>query len=382
MALALHSLGGCGKSADEIAAEDKMRSDRAVAAAQAEFEADQKQLRRIASGEMRVPSAPPAPQESDRGNLPTRPPVDAGRAAVAVEPGAASAAAARSAESVFAEVAPSVARIQVMDAADRVVGIGSGVVIADSVVLTNCHVAARGAKLTVRVNNAVMPATIQLADEALDLCRLSVSGLKAPAVAIGTVSSLRTGQRVYAVGAPAGLELTISDGIVSALRKIDEGTLIQTTAPISPGSSGGGLFDASGRLVGIMTFQHRYGQNLNFALPADWIGQMRARKASSVAWRAPGATESPQDTELANLILGQWFCRDWVSGRTGQYSFDRDGSATIAMSNGQATTLRYRVSGKTLQLSDAGQGVTIAIRELNAGKMVLHGTDRSIACER
>jgi hypothetical protein len=52
------------------------------------------------------------------------------------------------------------------------------------------------------------------------------------------------------------------------------------------------------------------------------------------------------------------------------------------MSNGQAATLRYRISGKTLQLSDARQGVTIGIRELNAGKMVLHGSDRSIACER
>ena len=135
-------------------------------------------------------------------------------------------------------------------------------------------------KLAIKINDSVMPATIQLADEVLDLCRLNVAGLGASAVAVGSVTSLRTGQRVYAIGAPAGLELTISEGIVSALRKVDDGTVIQTTAPISPGSSGGGLFDMSGRLVGIMTFQHRYGQNLNFALPADWIGQMRARNSA------------------------------------------------------------------------------------------------------
>src|SRR5206468_11092623 len=114
----------------------------------------------------------------------------------------------------------------VMDASNRVTQIGSGVVIDKAAVLTNCHVVMGGAKLAVKINDAVWPATIQLADEALDLCRLSVSGLGAPAVAIGTVASLRTGQRVYAVGAPEGLELTISDGIVSALRGVNEGTLI------------------------------------------------------------------------------------------------------------------------------------------------------------
>jgi S1-C subfamily serine protease len=105
--------------------------------------------------------------------------------------------------------------------------------------------------------------------------------LTAPAVALGTVETLKTGQKVYAIGAPQGLDLTISDGIVSALRMLPQGKVIQTTAPISPGSSGGGLFDAYGKLVGIMTFQHRTGQNLNFAVPADWIPAMRGRSAAT-----------------------------------------------------------------------------------------------------
>lgn len=381
LTLAIHLLAGCGKSADEIAAQDKTRSDRAIAAARAELEADQEKFRQIARGELRAPSVQLPAQESTRSDAPARQPADAKEAGSQVAAGAASAAAPRSAESVFAEVASSVARVQVMDASNREVGIGSGVVIGNSVVLTNCHVAMRGVKLAIRINNVVLPATIQLADEALDLCRLTVPGLAAPAVTIGSVSSLRTGQRVYAVGAPEGLDLTISDGIVSALRKVDDGTVIQTTAPISPGSSGGGLFDASARLVGIMTFQHRYGQNLNFALPADWIGQMRARAATEAVWRAPFSAEQSEDASRT-LILGQWLCRDWVSGRTGQYSFGPDGSVSIAMSNGKAATLRYKVVGKSLQLSDANGGITIAVQELTAGKLVLHGSDRSIACER
>ena len=88
---------------------------------------------------------------------------------------------------------------------------------------------------------------------------------------------VRTGQKVFAIGAPQGLELTISEGIVSSLRETKLGTVIQTTAPISPGSSGGGLFNVSGQLIGITTFQSKTGQNLNFAVPADWIAQMEPR---------------------------------------------------------------------------------------------------------
>ena len=53
--------------------------------------------------------------------------------------------------------------------------------------------------------------------------------------------------------------------------------MIQTSAPVSPGSSGGGLFDTSGRLIGVVTFQHKYGQNLNFAVPADWVSDIKNR---------------------------------------------------------------------------------------------------------
>ena len=187
---------------------------------------------------------------------------------------------ARSGEELFVALSPSIARITVFDVGGRAVGIGSGVVIAPGTLITNCHVATAGGTLAVRVGAESLTAHVEVADEEYDLCRLSVTGLSAPAVTIGTVESLKTGQKVYAIGAPAGLDLTISDGIVSSLRDVPQGKVIQTTAPISPGSSGGGLFDAYGRLVGIMTFQHRYGQNLNFAIPADWLNDMRARNAT------------------------------------------------------------------------------------------------------
>jgi S1-C subfamily serine protease len=223
---------------------------------------------------MRSPPKPPAQIVAQRE---LRPPAES-RPAV---PAAEAPLVARSAEELFSMLSRSTARITVHDVSGRAVGLGSGVVTGIGTVITNCHVATAGGSLTVKVGAEQFSASVEVADEEYDLCKLSVMGLTAPAVTIGTAESLKTGQKVYAIGSPQGLELTISDGIVSGMRNLPQGRVIQTTAPISPGSSGGPLFDAYGRLVGIMTFQHRSGQNLNFAVPADWIADMRSRSAAN-----------------------------------------------------------------------------------------------------
>lgn len=94
--------------------------------------------------------------------------------------------------------------------------------------------------------------------------------------------TLKTGERVYAVGAPQGLELTLSEGLISGLRPTDDAQLVQTSAPISPGSSGGGLFDSKGQLVGVTTLYLKEGQNLNFAVPAEWISALTERPGPSL----------------------------------------------------------------------------------------------------
>lgn len=76
------------------------------------------------------------------------------------------------------------------------------------------------------------------------------------------------GERIVVIGNPLGLEATVSDGIVSAHRKLDPfGSVIQITSPISPGSSGSPVLNLSGEVIGVATFQYRQGQNLNFAIP-------------------------------------------------------------------------------------------------------------------
>jgi serine protease Do len=180
-------------------------------------------------------------------------------------------------EALYAKVAPSVVVVVSMDANGRPFAHGSGVVTDTQQVVTNCHVIQRAVQIKVRSGGVEYTAASGTSDTYFDLCMLQVANLPAAAIPRSSVSKLRVGQTVYAVGAPQGFDQTLSQGLVSALREMPVGMVIQTSAAISPGSSGGGLFDSHGRLVGITTFQAKAGQNLNFALPADWLDTMRTR---------------------------------------------------------------------------------------------------------
>ncbi len=149
--------------------------------------------------------------------------------------------------------------------------------------------------------------TLRLADADRDLCELNVGNLQAPRASLYT-GRLRVGQRVYAVGAPEGLELTISEGLVSSIREMDGAHYIQTSAPISSGSSGGGLFDVEGRLLGLTTFIIPEGQNLNFALPASWITELAARSGSKPTLANREAVHDKWQSRSADLRAK----KDWV----------------------------------------------------------------------
>jgi TonB family protein len=188
------------------------------------------------------------------------------------------------AEQVFEKAAPSVVTIETYDATGTRIGLGSGVVIAAGEIATNCHVLQDSATVLVKKEGRSSPAFLRFSDKARDVCQLQASQATAftrPVVGVLAMEDLRVGRRVYAIGAPRGLELTLSDGLISGLRQSPTGSiqLIQTTAPVSPGSSGGGLFDQEARLVGITTFILKESQNLNFAVPASWVVQLSTRQA-------------------------------------------------------------------------------------------------------
>lgn len=195
---------------------------------------------------------------------------------------AAVSAQAKTPQEIFEIAAPSIVVVEVLDVRGKLEATGSGVVVSPGEVITNCHVAKADKTLRVKHGKSRHAARLRHTDRERDLCQLSVPGLAAAPAKLGEVKNLKAGARVVAIGAPQGLELTISEGLVSALRDFGGGAkIIQTTAPISPGSSGGGLFDEAGRLIGITTFYLAEGQNLNFALPVEWIADLPDRAAIS-----------------------------------------------------------------------------------------------------
>ena len=193
---------------------------------------------------------------------------------------------------VFEKVSPSVWVVHSFEGKDRSSSLGSAVVIDTGRLVTNCHVIDKAKVVLVRRQNVMYEAKLEHADPARDLCLLKVANFTAPAVAQRSVKDLKVGERVYAIGNPQGLELTLSEGLVSGLRSRSDDpssdTLVQTSAPISPGSSGGGLFDDEGRLVGITTFEFLGAQNLNVALPTDWIAMVPERAQAALAKRESG----------------------------------------------------------------------------------------------
>lgn len=213
----------------------------------------------------------------------------------------------KSPEQIFQEVSPSIVTIHALDRDSNVISIGSGVVMAPNVVVTNCHVIEDTAHLSVFSGKTLHTGTLRTSDPDRDLCELAVPGLQAPRVTLNT-GRLRPGQRVYAIGAPEGLELTISEGLVSSIREIENAYYIQTSAPISSGSSGGGLFDTEGRLVGLTAFIIPEGQNLNFALPAAWITELAARSGSKPVLADRDAVNDKWHTRTAALRAK----KDWT----------------------------------------------------------------------
>lgn len=137
--------------------------------------------------------------------------------------------------------------------------------------LTNCHVLKGAKAFTVSHKGQKASGVFIVGHPEYDVCLVG-SKLKLPAATPRTFFSLRVGETVYAVGAPRGLELSLTNGIISQLRGdplFSRPLLVQTTAPISPGSSGGGLFDADGKLIGLTTFFFKEGQSLNFAVSVN-----------------------------------------------------------------------------------------------------------------
>lgn len=150
--------------------------------------------------------------------------------------------------------------------------LGSAIAVGERDLLTNCHVVEGATTVTLEREGLRFPATVVSANANADRCVLRIGATAQPLpkwVRVRPYADVKVGERVFTIGTPRGLELTLAEGIISSKRVKEGERLLQTSAPISRGSSGGGLFDAQGNLIGITTFMIRDAQNINFAIAAE-----------------------------------------------------------------------------------------------------------------
>ncbi len=224
---------------------------------------------------------------------------------------------------------------------------GSGVVLkAQGLLVSNFHVYKQGGTLSARVGDAQLRlGNILCADQARDVLVVNVLG-STPAAAWDAVptlttvhsNALRPGMDAYAIGNPRGVELTISHGLVSGLRPNMQDTsqrLIQFSAPISEGNSGGALVDARGVLIGIPTvwFSDGGGQALNFAIPMERVED--------------AAAEARNDLPVPDA---RWL-RTWRRWRMGECSSVLDTLGLIAAENGPNSVTAFYLMARCVQRS-------------------------------
>jgi len=151
---------------------------------------------------------------------------------------------------------------------------GSGFIVRrDGAVVTNYHVISKARSIKVKAGDKVFDVEgLIFTDKENDLVILKAKAKDMPIVKLGVIEKANIGEHIYVISSPVGLENTISDGLLSGIREIDEKRkILQITAPVSPGSSGGPVFNRNGEVIGVVTMLIKEAQNLNFAMPVKLI---------------------------------------------------------------------------------------------------------------
>jgi len=220
--------------------------------------------------------------------------------------------------------------ISTIDSDGQSLAIGSGFVIGSGVIATNFHVIENSNGGFVRFigsNTKYKIKGIIEKSEKYDLAIISVDQFSAPQLNFGDYSKVGVGDEIYAIGNPNGLEGTFSQGIVSGLRDVSSDELLQITAPISPGSSGGPVMNSNAEIIGIAVASYKSGQNLNFAIPIKYLDELYSKSSKNVK----SFFETKKSSYQGSLISSFGETLDsgveatsfnWSSNQfTGQYTF-------------------------------------------------------------
>lgn len=237
---------------------------------------------------------------------------------------------------------------------------GSGVVIAPGVVASNAHVVQHAGTITVRKDDRSWPAVLLCLDGRRDLALLQVAGLPLPPARIADADDFREGVAVASIGFPGGGVLH-RRGTLTAVWSHRGSFLLQTDAPVAPGSSGGGLFNDSGRLLGITTFALPVGPRFNFAIPAPWALELLAR-GQSVPLPSQDSLLRTFITDMSsdpdNAARWEAFTRAWAQSAPG------DPEAWFARGHALDQRLRLQAAAGKVDAGTLAEGVQASRRAL------------------
>ncbi len=193
-------------------------------------------------------------------------------------------------------IKPSAVAVETFDARGTTLSRGSGFFVGPDRIITNRHVIERANRVEIHLPDGkkfVVKGVLAIDGEG-DLALLQVDVPRELAVFLPIVRSVpQEGESIVVVGNPFGLDGSVANGIVSAVREIaGYGKIIQITAPISSGSSGSPVVNMYGQVIGVATLQAAEGQSLNFAVPAERILQMRVGPVRSFSALANESTQN------------------------------------------------------------------------------------------
>lgn len=188
---------------------------------------------------------------------------------------------------------------------------GSGFFISqDGLILTNYHLIKKARRIFVKLKDDTAYTRVKVVNvdvpRDIAVLKIDASGVgRSPTkpVKLGNSDDLTVGQRVVAISNPLGLENTVSDGIISAIRPTDQGSqVLQVSVPLSNGSSGGPLFNLQGEVIGVVAASMQKGQSLNFVIPINEVKPRLVRffpdGALSLAQPAPTAPPAAKPTAI------------------------------------------------------------------------------------